>query len=143
MIIGIPLERASNEKRVALSPTSIPGAINLGLEVHVESSAGSAAGFSDADYRDLGAVIVDSTDRLYQDCDVIIKVRAPLTEADGGLDELSLLGSGKTLISLIGPGQNPVLLKALAQRGVTTLAMDAVPRTVSYTHLTLPTILLV
>ena len=128
MIIGIPLERASNEKRVALSPTSIPGAINLGLEVHVESSAGSAAGFSDADYRDLGAVIVDSTDRLYQHCDVIIKVRAPLTEADGGFDELSLLGSGKTLISLIGPGQNPVLLKALAQRGVTTLAMDAVPR---------------
>ena len=128
MIIGIPLERASNEKRVALSPASIPGAINLGLEVHVEIGAGNAAGFSDADYRDLGAVIVDSTDRLYQDCDVIIKVRAPLTEADGGLDELSLLGSGKTLVSLIGPGQNPALLQALAQRGVTTLAMDAVPR---------------
>ncbi|MDP6551859.1 MAG: Re/Si-specific NAD(P)(+) transhydrogenase subunit alpha [Arenicellales bacterium] len=128
MIIGIPTEQASNEKRVALSPASIPGAINLGLEVHVESGAGSTAGFSDADYRDQGAVIVDSTDRLYQDSDVIIKVRAPLSGAGGELDEFSLLGSGKTLISLIGPGQNPDLLERLAQQSVTTLAMDAVPR---------------
>ena len=128
MIIGIPAELASNEKRVALSPGSVAGAIQLGFTVCLQTGAGDAAGFSDDEYREHGAKIVETADRLYQTSEIIIKIRAPFRAETRGTDELSLLGSDKILISLIAPGQNPDLLESLAEYGITTLAMDAVPR---------------
>ena len=128
MIIGIPAERASHEKRVALSPGSVAGAIKLGFIVSVETGAGVAAGFSDDEYRDHGAEIVETAERLYQTSEIIIKIRAPFRAEARGTDEFSLLSSNKFLISLIAPGQNPDLLESLAEHGITTLAMDAVPR---------------
>ena len=128
MIIGIPAELASNEKRVALSPGSVAGAIQLGFTVYLQTGAGDAAGFSDDDYREHGAKIVETAERLYQTSEIIIKIRAPFRADARGTDEFSLLGSDKILISLIAPGQNPDLLKSLAEHGITTLAMDAVPR---------------
>ena len=128
MIIGIPAELASNERRVALSPGSVAGAIQLGFTVYLQTSAGDAAGFSDDDYREHGAKIVETAERLYQTSEIIIKIRAPFRAEARGTDEFSLLGSDKILISLIAPGQNPDLLESLAEHGITTLAMDAVPR---------------
>ena len=128
MIIGIPAERASHEKRVALSPGSVADAIKLGFIVSVETGAGVAAGFSDDEYRDHGAEIVETAERLYQTSEIIIKIRAPFRAEARGTDEFSLLSSDKFLISLIAPGQNPDLLESLAEHGITTLAMDAVPR---------------
>ncbi len=60
MIIGIPRERAPGEKRVALAPTATSAAQKLGFTLQVETGAGSAAGFLDADYIESGAEIVDS-----------------------------------------------------------------------------------
>ena len=60
MIIGIPAELASNEKRVALSPGSVAGAVQLGFTVYLQTGAGDAAGFSDDDYREHGAKIVET-----------------------------------------------------------------------------------
>jgi len=128
MIIGIPAERASHEKRVALSPGSVADAIKLGFIVSVETGAGVAAGFSDDEYRDHGAEIVETAERLYQTSEIIIKIRPPSRTNAQGPGEFSLLSSGKVLISLIAPGQNPDLLESLAEQGITTLAMDAVPR---------------
>ena len=128
MIIGVPSERAPGEKRVALSPSSVATAIKLGFKVNVQAGAGAGAGFSDPEYQEHGAEIIDSPNQIYQDSDVIIKIRPPLYHGPEAEDELSLLERGKTLISLIGPGQNPDLLDTLAQHGITTLAMDAVPR---------------
>jgi len=128
MIIGVPSECAPGEKRVALSPSSVAAAIKLGFKVNVQADAGTGAGFSDPEYQEHGAEIIDSLNQIYQDSDVIIKIRPPLYHGPEAEDELSLLEQGKTLISLIGPGQNPDLLDTLAQHGITTLAMDAVPR---------------
>ena len=128
MIIGIPVEQASQEKRVALSPESVAGAIELGFTVYLQTGAGDLAGFPDDEYRDHGAKIVETAEQLYQTSEIIIKIRAPLRTDAGGHDEFSLLSSDKILISLIAPGQNQDLLESLAQHGVTTLAMDAVPR---------------
>lgn len=128
MIIGVPSERAPGEKRVALSPSSVVAAIKLGFKVNVQAGAGVDAGFSDSEYQEHGAEIIDSPNQIYQGSDVIIKIRPPLHHGPQAEDELSLLQRGKTLISLIGPGQNPDLLETLAQHGITTLAMDAVPR---------------
>jgi len=128
MIIGVPSERAPGEKRVALSPSSVATAIKLGFKVNVQAGAGAGAGFSDPEYQEHGAEIIDSPNQIYQGSDVIIKIRPPLHHGPQVEEELSLLERGKTLISLIGPGQNPDLLDTLAQHGITTLAMDAVPR---------------
>jgi len=128
MIIGVPSERAPGEKRVALSPSSVAAAIKLGFKVNVQAGAGADAGFSDSEYQEHGAEIIDSPNQIYQGSDVIIKIRPPLHHGPQVEEELSLLERGKTLISLIGPGQNPDLLDTLAQHGITTLAMDAVPR---------------
>ena len=128
MIIGVPSERAPGEKRVALSPSSVAAAIKLGFKVNVQAGAGTGAGFSDSEYQEHGAEIIGAANQIYQGSDVIIKIRPPLHHGPQAEDELSLLERGKTLISLIGPGQNPNLLDSLAQHGITTLAMDAVPR---------------
>ena len=90
MIIGIPAERASHEKRVALSPGSVAGAIKLGFTVSVETGAGVAAGFSDDEYRDHGAEIVETAERLYQTSEIIIKSRPPLRTTAQGPGESSL-----------------------------------------------------
>lgn len=128
MIIGIPQERGPGEKRVSMAPHSVAAALKLGFTVQVESGAGSASGFSDADYIDSGAQIVESHNALWAGSDILIKIRAPRDVADDGADELKALRDGQTLISLIAPGQNAELLTQLASQGVTTLAMDAVPR---------------
>ncbi|MGA0843485.1 MAG: Re/Si-specific NAD(P)(+) transhydrogenase subunit alpha [Arenicellales bacterium] len=128
MIIGIPRERAPGEKRVALAPTAISAAQKLGFTLQVETGAGSAAGFLDADYIESGAEIVDSHEALWGSSDIVVKIRAPIFDANNSNDEASLLREGQTLISLIAPGQNPQMLEAFDNRGVTTMAMDAVPR---------------
>ncbi|HJP06967.1 MAG: NAD(P)(+) transhydrogenase (Re/Si-specific) subunit alpha [Acidiferrobacteraceae bacterium] len=128
MIIGIPVECAAGERRVALAPSSIPQITQLGFEVQIESGAGTAAGFADQDYLDQGATIATNREALWGDSDIIIKIRPPLQSSDPSFGEFQLLGRGKSLICLVGPAQNPTLLADLANAGVTTLAMDAVPR---------------
>jgi NAD(P) transhydrogenase subunit alpha len=129
MIIGIPTENALGEKRVAIAPETIPRIIGLGFAVQIQSGAGEAAGFSDDEYLAGGAMVAGSREVLWDTSDIIVKIRAPeQTSLDHTSAEIALLNDGKTLICLIGPGQNPLLLDLLASAGVTTLAMDAVPR---------------
>jgi NAD(P) transhydrogenase subunit alpha len=117
--IGVAKESKPGETRVAATPKTVEQTIKLGYAVQVESGAGRAASFDDDAYRAAGATVVG--DEVW-DADVVIKINAP--------DELELarLGPGQTLISLMAPALSPELVDALAARGVTALAMDAVPR---------------
>ncbi|RLK46629.1 Re/Si-specific NAD(P)(+) transhydrogenase subunit alpha [Microbacterium telephonicum] len=117
--IGIVAEQAG-ESRVAASPVTVQKIIDLGYEVVVEAGAGSASSFPDAAYTDAGALIVDAATAWGSD--VVLKIAAP-TDA-----EIALLTPGATLVALLSPALRPELLSALAARGVTGLAMDAVPR---------------
>ncbi len=129
MIIGIPTESALGEKRVAIAPETIPRIIGLGFAVQIQSGAGEAAGFTDDDYLAGGATVAGSKEALWDTSDIIVKIRAPEQASSNQTSaEVALLNDGKTLICLIGPGQNPLLLELLSSAGVTTLAMDAVPR---------------
>ncbi len=129
MIIGIPTESALGEKRVAIAPETIPRIIGLGFGVQIQSGAGEAAGFTDDDYLAGGATVAGSKEVLWDTSDIIVKIRAPEQASSNQTSaEIALLNDGKTLICLIGPGQNPLLLELLSSAGVTTLAMDAVPR---------------
>ncbi|MDQ8704058.1 Re/Si-specific NAD(P)(+) transhydrogenase subunit alpha [Streptomyces sp. LHD-70] len=117
--IGIPLESEPGETRVAATPKTVEQLIKLGYAVSVESGAGDGAAFDDAAFRAAGA---ETCGPEVWDADIVLKINAP-NDA-----EVSRLRPGQTVASLMAPALAPDLLKALAVRGVTGLAMDAVPR---------------
>ena len=122
LLIGVPKEVFPGEKRVATVPEVVEKLIKLGFRVAVEAGAGDTAQISDDAYRAAGAEIVDDRTRLWAMSDIVFKVRGPSSE------EVGLLREGGTLVSFIWPAQNPELLKQLAARKATVLAMDSVPR---------------
>ncbi|MDD5177048.1 MAG: Re/Si-specific NAD(P)(+) transhydrogenase subunit alpha [Sterolibacterium sp.] len=123
--IGVPREIFSGEKRVATVPEVVEKLIKLGFTVAVESGAGDLANFSDEVYRAAGAEIIQGTAKLWADSDIVFKVRGPTT------DEVGLMHEGQTLVSFIWPAQNPDLMKQLAAKKVTVLAIDSLPRMLS------------
>lgn len=120
MRIGIPRERLTNETRVAATPKTVEQLLKLGFTVAVESGAGQLASFDDKAFVQAGAEIVEGNS-VWQS-EIILKVNAPLD------DEIALLNHGTTLVSFIWPAQNPELMQKLAERNVTVMAMDSVPR---------------
>jgi NAD(P) transhydrogenase subunit alpha len=117
--IGVAKESKAGETRVAATPTTVAKTLRLGYDVVVEAGAGRAASFDDDAYRAVGASVVG--DEVW-DADVVLKVNAPDPL------EVARLGPGQTVISLMAPASSPALVDGLAARGVTALAMDAVPR---------------
>ncbi|MCP4389326.1 MAG: Re/Si-specific NAD(P)(+) transhydrogenase subunit alpha [Gammaproteobacteria bacterium] len=127
MIIGIPAEIHPGEKRVAASPEMIKKLVAAGFEVIVESGAGAKASFNDDVFREAGAAISKDTGGTWT-ADLIVKVRPPEFNQEMKRHELELMTRGSCLISFIWPAQNEGLLKQLAERKVTALAMDSIPR---------------
>ncbi|WP_431804671.1 Re/Si-specific NAD(P)(+) transhydrogenase subunit alpha [Microbacterium sp. bgisy203] len=117
--IGIVAEQPG-ENRVAASPMTLTKLRGLGYDVVVERGAGIRSSFPDDAYVDAGAAIVTREDAWA--ADIVLKVNAP-TDA-----EIALLHEGSVLIGILSPALRPELLERLASRGVTALAMDAVPR---------------
>ncbi len=128
MRIGVPKETHQGEHRVATTPEVAMLLQKLGYEVAVEAGAGANAKFTDGNYRDAGVTIIDDVKSLYEQCDIILKVRAPGTGDNGGQDETSLLREGQTLISFVQPGQNEKLMERLSTSNISVLAMDSIPR---------------
>ncbi|MBE9221084.1 Re/Si-specific NAD(P)(+) transhydrogenase subunit alpha [Cyanobacterium stanieri LEGE 03274] len=120
--IAIPREIYPNECRVSATPDTVQKLQKLGFEVLVETGAGERANFDDRLYTSVGCKIIENREQLWQEGDIILKVRPPEAQ------EVELLTEDKTLISFIYPAQNPDLLAQLAQKKATVFAMDAVPR---------------
>ena len=125
LLIGVPKETVAGEKRVATVPDVVEKLIKLGFSVAVESGAGDAANFADDTYRAAGAEVVPTAADVWSRADIVFKVRAP------GTAEVAMLREGATLIGFIWPAQNPELMQRLAERKVTVLAIDALPRQLS------------
>jgi len=117
--IGVVTE-LPGETRVAATPTSVAKLVGLGYEVLVESGAGEKSSFPDAAYAEAGATIVDR--KRAWGASIVTKVNAPDAK------EMMLLKPGTVVLGLLSPALKPELIEALAERGVTALAMDAVPR---------------
>ncbi|WP_406349007.1 Re/Si-specific NAD(P)(+) transhydrogenase subunit alpha [Streptomyces sp. NBC_00144] len=117
--IGIPLETKPGETRVAATPRTVEQLIKLGYAVSVESGAGDGAAFDDASYLAAGA---ETAGPEVWDADIVMKINAP----DDA--EVARFRPGQTVVSLMAPALSPELVSALAERGVTALAMDVVPR---------------
>ncbi|MFH1265252.1 MAG: Re/Si-specific NAD(P)(+) transhydrogenase subunit alpha, partial [Planctomycetota bacterium] len=120
MIVAAIRESFPGENRVALIPDSIPSLVKAGLEVKVESSAGTCAGFPDQAYVDRGAKVVGDRNELFA-ADVILQVRA------GGAD-LIPFRSGQIVIGMCDPLSHPQAAQQIAARGVTLFALELLPR---------------
>lgn len=128
MIVGVPQEVFPGEQRVALAPGDVPTLKKLGLEVLIESGAGLRAGFPDEQYVERGARVAASRAEVFGAADVLFQVRAggaaPL-QAEG---DLRLLRAGQTILAFLDPLWEPRQVAALAERGVSALAVELVPR---------------
>ena len=128
MKIGIPKEVHAGEKRVATTPDVAKQLIKLGFEVAIEAGAGSEAHYSDASYVEAGVTVVKNAQEVWTDSDIVLKVRGPELNPDLNIEEVDLLKEGQIYISFLWPAQNPELLKKLADKKVTAMAMDMIPR---------------
>jgi NAD(P) transhydrogenase subunit alpha len=118
MKIGVPKEAAEGERRVALVPDVVRALTDKDLEVVVESGAGEAASHPDAEYGEAGAEVGGDP----WGAEVVLKVAAPTA------DEVGRLRSGQLLIGFLQPLTNAELARGLAEKGVTSFAVEAIPR---------------
>ena len=121
MHIAVPAETTPGELRVSITPDSVARLVKAGHAVRVQSGAGSRAGFPDAAYASAGANVADGS-AVYEGAELVCRVQPP------SADEIVAIPQGATLLSLLQPGRNSVLLDALARHGVTALALELVPR---------------
>jgi len=128
MKLSVAKERRAQERRVAASPDTVKRLVGMGLEVVVESGAGAGSAFTDDAYKTAGAEIAGDAASALGAGDIVLKVQRPLRGGDGGVDELSLMKRGATLIGLLSPLQHRDDVEAYAKAGITTFAMELVPR---------------
>ena len=127
MRIGVPKEIVPGETRIAASPDSIKKFTALGVEVLVESGAGAGAQMADEVLAEAGARIVVDAKAIYGDSDLVAKVRAPLCDGNAA-DELSLVNPDAIMVGLLAPLQQREQVDRYAAHGVTTFAMELIPR---------------
>ena len=120
MRVGVPKESREGERRVALIPDVVGSLTGSDIEVAVESGAGESAGHPDSEYSDAGASVGSADDAW--GADVVVKVALPTIE------EIGRLRSGQVLIGHLAPLTSVETTKALADSGVTSFAMEAIPR---------------
>ncbi|MCB1138399.1 MAG: Re/Si-specific NAD(P)(+) transhydrogenase subunit alpha [Leptospiraceae bacterium] len=128
MILGVPKEILSGEKRVGIVPESLAKLTSLGFEIRVQKDAGREAGFLDSDYEAHGAKIVESANDLFAQADVIVKVERPEQHPDSGKHELEMMKKGGLMVCFFAPLNNPELAKKAADIGVDVLSMNDIPR---------------
>ncbi len=120
MRIGIPRESRPGETLVAATAKTAAQLAALGYDVVVERGAGLGADQADTAYA-AADVTVGEADQVWSS-DIVVKVNAPTVEEIGRLER------GTTLIGLLAPARSPELVEQLTAAGVTSMAMDAVPR---------------
>lgn len=119
LLIAVPNEITLQERRVALTPSSVELLVNNGHEVMVETKAGIQANFSDKDYSEAGARIVYDNTELYKNADIIVKVDPPTPEEIENMKPDQLLISAIQLANL-----NEHYIKALTRKKVNAIAYE-------------------
>ena len=127
MRIGVPKETAPGERRVALVPESGKKLKQAGYDIAVEAGAGTAAGYPDAAYREVGISLEPDPAALLGLADVVLKVGPPAL--DGGRDEVAWMRPDAIYLGSLMPLRNLRAVRALAVRPATAFATDAIPRT--------------
>jgi NAD(P) transhydrogenase subunit alpha len=128
MKIAIPRERRPKEARVAASPDTVKKLVGLGFDVVVEAGAGAGSSIPDDHFTAAGATIAPDEAAALGDADIVFKVQRPLTAAEGGPDEVSLMKSGAILIGTLSALVNDRQVHDYAAAGITVFALELLPR---------------
>ncbi len=128
MIVGVVKETFEGERRVALTPAVVSKLVKGGATVQIESGAGVEAGFPDGEYESNGATIAPSRKDVFAAAEVICQVRTIGANPDAGKADLDLLRSGQIVIGHAEPLTDAAPNQAAAAKGVTTFAMELMPR---------------
>ena len=122
MQIGVPKETWPGEVRAAMVPANASKLIKQGFTVEVQSGVGDASGYSDADYVNAGASVIEDRSALLADADIVMAVRKPDAQ------DVSLLKQGALYISFLDPFNEKPLVESIAAQGATAISMEMVPR---------------
>lgn len=122
MTAVFPKETHAGESRAAAVPEQVAKLKALGLEIEVEAGVGASCGHTDDDYANAGATVRSDRAAMIQGADILAQVRKP-SAAD-----VPLMREGTVCIALLDPFQSPDLIKVLAQRGVTAISLEMIPR---------------
>ena len=128
MKVGVPKETFPGERRVALVPDSVSLLAKEGLDVLVQAGAGGEAGYADHVYEQKGAVVLADRGELFTRADIVLQVRGLGANLKAGRSDLELMRPGQVIVAMFDPLSQPESVKDLAERGVTSFALELMPR---------------
>ncbi|QDU59626.1 Alanine dehydrogenase [Planctomycetes bacterium Pan216] len=120
MIVGVPKEVKQHEYRVSLLPVGVEELINRGHQVVIEAEAGSGSGISDEEYADLGAKIVPKATDVFEQADMIVKVKEPLEQ------EWPLIRPNQLVFTYFHFAADQRLTQAIIDSGATAIAYETI-----------------
>ena len=129
MIVGVPKEIYPNERRVALVPAVIPNLKKSGIDVVVETGAGIAAGYPDAEYAGKGARLVSSRAEIFQTADIVVQFLVHGANDKNGSEDLPLMRKGQIVLGFLRPLGSVNTLQQIAERGAMAFSVELMPRT--------------
>ncbi|MGA9899048.1 MAG: Re/Si-specific NAD(P)(+) transhydrogenase subunit alpha [Terriglobales bacterium] len=129
MIIGVPKESYPGERRVALVPMVIPNLAKAGFQAMVEAGAGEQAGYPDALYVEKGAKIAPDRASVFSGADIVAQVLCYGSNDVNGKSDVPLMRRGQVLVGFLRPLGSLEILQEIAQTGVTSFAVELMPRT--------------
>lgn len=120
MIVGIPKEIKNNESRVGMTPAGVFELVKNNHTVYVQSGAGEGSGFFNKDYQQAGAVILDTIGQVYAMSEMIVKVKEPIEE------EYGLIQEGQILFTYFHFASSEALTKAMIKQKAICIAYETV-----------------
>jgi proton-translocating NAD(P)+ transhydrogenase subunit alpha len=128
LTIGVPAETYPDERRVALTPRAADLLAKSGVDLLIETGAGIAAGFPDNEYAEKGVRVIGTRAEIFHASAIVLQVRTLGANPAAGRADLTLLKRGQALIGLGEPLTSIEQYADLAARGVTSFAMELMPR---------------
>lgn len=120
MIVGVPKEIKEEENRVAVTPTGVAAFVSRNHKVLIEKGAGAGSGFSDRAYAGAGAEVVDAAKEVWQQAELVMKVKEPQPS------EFAFLRSGLILFTYLHLAASESVTRALLERKVTAIAYETI-----------------
>ncbi len=120
MLVGVPKEIKNHEYRVGMTPTSVQEMVAHGHRVVVQTQAGAGIGCNDEDYRAAGAIVVESAEEIFAECEMIVKVKEPQAV------ERKMLREGQILFTYLHLAPDPEQTRDLVASGAVCVAYETV-----------------
>jgi NAD(P) transhydrogenase subunit alpha len=129
VIVGVPKESFPGERRVALVPSVIPNLVKAGLEILIEKSAGTEAGYPDAAFAEKGAKIAPDRATVFANADIVAQVLCYGSNERTGKADLALMRRDQVLLGFLRPLGSREIVQEIAGAGVTSFSIEMMPRT--------------